>query len=105
MYTFDLTVKVGWNKIDVSSSGSSYNWLNKLKIEGAGVGSCTFSEVEVIGVEVVDNNEMAVECEADIIINGEGEYKKQVKATYSNAATPYLAATDALSQYYGSDEG
>lgn len=65
----------GWNTIDVTDSGG-YRWLDNLKLQGGVEGGCTFSEVEIIGVEVLDITDTLIDCYVDVHVGGVGEYKQ-----------------------------
>jgi hypothetical protein len=98
LYTVDQEARSGWNYQEWSTDMPAYNVY---RFKGEGSGSCQISEVELFGIESMDDDQDTTTCQANIHLNGV-DTPVVGDIVYQGALTPTL---DLISPRMGSVVG
>ena len=87
IHSYDDSIHEGMNSVDWKAPVVSQVY-KVIRLQGAIDGSCRIGEVKLIGVEVMDDNNASISCDAEANIDGVVSSLNSV--TYSDAKTPFL---------------
>jgi hypothetical protein len=89
LWTVDATIHEGWNSYDFSESDPQPSY-NMYRLHGSMTGSCRVGEVQLTGVETIDDDASTHTCTPKIVLAGEEQITSLNPVTYAGASTPVL---------------
>ena len=88
IHSYDDSIHEGMNSVDWKAPFVAQVY-KVIRLQGAIDGSCRIGEVKLIGVEVMDDNNASISCDAEA--NIDGVVSALISVTYNDAKTPSLS--------------